>query len=566
MTSLKCIPTVLLLVALLTMMVFQITSLGLHIADLIGKREDQQNGQVGRNESVTQFTTSELKQLSEERKYLQEELNRLKDIIAEVKENTTELIQNLEVKQLLEEDRNSTHEELNRLKDIIAEVKENTTELIQNGEVKQLLEENRNRTQEELNRLKDIIAEVKENTTEIIQNGEVKQVLEEDRNRTQEELNRLKDIIAEVKENTTELIHNGEVKQLLEEDRNRTHEELNRLKDIIAEVKENTTELIQNGEVKQLLEEDRNRTQEELNRLKDIIAEVKENTTELIQNGEVKQLLGEARNRTQEELNRLKNIIAEVKENTSKEIENELNSFAAKLQVTELTLCNISSFNWRRVAYINMTDPEAECPSGLNETSNSTTGQRACGRSVDGAGYTHAAPGGCSSVTFPVNTTYSHVCGYARGYQYRSMDAFWRSYLRTINDAYVDGLSITHGNPRKHLWTLAAGVSELHSTLALQCPRDTDPFDFTRVPDFVGSNFYCETGFIGTEWEERTAWEDPLWDGQQCVSSTAQSCTRYGWFHRDIEPSQEDIEVRWCGDQVRSDEDFYTDLLEIWVL
>ena len=64
MTSLKYIPTVLLLVALLTMMVFQITSLGLHIADLIGKREDQQNAEVGRNESVTQFTTSELKQLS----------------------------------------------------------------------------------------------------------------------------------------------------------------------------------------------------------------------------------------------------------------------------------------------------------------------------------------------------------------------------------------------------------------------------------------------------------------------------------------------------------------------
>ena len=50
----------------------------------------------------------------------------------------------------------------------------------------------------------------------------------------------------------------------------------------------------------------------------------------------------------------------------------------------EITLCNITSSDWRRVAYINMTDPEAECPSGLNEVSNSNTGQRACGRSVDG--------------------------------------------------------------------------------------------------------------------------------------------------------------------------------------
>ena len=80
----------------------------------------------------------------------------------------------------------------------------------------------------------------------------------------------------------------------------------------------------------------------------------------------------------------------------------------------------------------------------------------------------------------------------------------------------------------------------------------------------VGNNFYCEAGFPRIE--ARIAWEDPLWDGQGCVSSTAQSCSRYGWFHRDIAPSQEDIEFRWCSDQVRSNEDFYTDLLEIWVL
>ena len=238
-----------------------------------------------------------------------------------------------------------------------------------------------------------------------------------------------------------------------------------------------------------------------------------------------------------------------------------------KEEIAIQNVCNISSFNWRRVAYINMTDPEAECPSGLNETSNNIIGQRACGRSVDGAGYTLAAPGGCSSVTFPVNTTYSHVCGYARGYQYYTMNAFLNSPIRTIDDAYIDGLSITHGNPRKHLWTLAVGRDELTTRgIITRCPRDGDPFDFTIVPDFVNNDFYCEAGFIGPDLEDRIAWEDPLWDGQGCVSSTAQSCSRYGWFHRDIAPSQEDIEVRWCADQSRSDEDVYTDLLEIWVL
>ena len=113
-----------------------------------------------------------------------------------------------------------------------------------------------------------------------------------------------------------------------------------------------------------------------------------------------------------------------------------------------------------------------------------------------------AAPGGCSSVTFPVNTTYSHVCGYARGYQYYSMDAFWQSPIRTINDAYVDGLSITHGNPRKHLWTLTVGFNELITMdITSRCPRDRDPFNFTRVPDFINNDFYCEAGFIGPDWE-----------------------------------------------------------------
>ena len=260
----------------------------------------------------------------------------------------------------------------------------------------------------------------------------------------------------------------------------------------------------------------------------------------------------------QEELNRLENIIAEAKENTTKEIENELNSFAAKLQVTELTLCNISSFNWRRVAYINMTDPEAECPSGLNEVSNSDTGQRACGRSVDGDGGTDK---GCSSVTFPVNTTYSQVCGIARGYQYGTMDAFQEV---TIDQTYVDGLSITRGRQRQHLWTLAVGQFETVNGV-ISCPGDRNPFNFDNVPDFVGDHFYCESGFT-TYPSGKTAWSDPLWDGAGCVVYTAHSCDRHGWFHREIEPTQDDIEVRWCGTGGRTDEDVYTDLLEIWVL
>ena len=273
---------------------------------------------------------------------------------------------------------------------------------------------------------------------------------------------------------------------------------------------------------------------------------------------EIKQLIGEERAECQKKIEELNSSLCEKID----QLMDHITSDCPPPEEEEITLCNITSSDWRRVAHINMTDPEAECPSGLNEVSNSNTGQRACGRSVDGD-YPEKDLG-CSPVTFPINTTYSQVCGIARGYQFSSMNGFQRETGETIDQVYVDGLSITHGSPRQHLWTLTVGRSESFNGLQ-SCPRDQNPFNFSNVPEFVGNNYYCETGF-SSDFEGRIAWEDPLWDGQQCVSSTAQSCSRYGWFHREIAPSQEDIEVRWCADQERSNEDFYTDLLEIWVL
>ena len=52
--------------------------------------------------------------------------------------------------------------------------------------------------------------------------------------------------------------------------------------------------------------------------------------------------------------------------------------------------------------------------------------------------------------------------------------------------------------------------------------------------------FYCETGFTATT-SGITVWSDPFWDGAGCVADTAHSCDRYGWFHREIEPTQDDI-------------------------
>ena len=224
------------------------------------------------------------------------------------------------------------------------------------------------------------------------------------------------------------------------------------------------------------------------------------------------------------------------------------------------TKCGIFSTSWRRVALIDMTNPTTRCPRGLVEVSNTTTNQRACGRSVDDS---------CSSVTFPIGEKYSHVCGRVRGYQLAYPDAFYASTWKTINDAYIDGISITHGSPRRHLWSYAANHHERYrgsQNYICPCARPDPGNSRWYVPAFVGADYYCESGFVTTP-QYRTAWEDPLWDGAGCVTPGNTCCQRHGWFHKQVNQTSDSIEVRWCADGRRSDdEDVYTDLVEIWIL
>ena len=221
------------------------------------------------------------------------------------------------------------------------------------------------------------------------------------------------------------------------------------------------------------------------------------------------------------------------------------------------TLCGVSG-RWRRVAHINMSEEGSSCPPGLLETSNTTLNKRACGRRVDYK---------CSSVLFPVGqTNYTQVCGIVQGYQFGWNNAFGPSYhFRTnIDGPYLDGISITAGQPRQHLWSYAAQVSE-RPNFKVVCPCNNNPNLTTHVPEFVGQHHYCESGF-SVNTHKQTAWGDPLWDGAGCTAAGNQCCERYGWFHRVIPPTTDDIEVRWCSNAVRFREDIYTDLVEIWVL
>ena len=157
--------------------------------------------------------------------------------------------------------------------------------------------------------------------------------------------------------------------------------------------------------------------------------------------------------------------------------------------VMETTNCGNITGGWMRAAYIDMTEPGNTCPESLTFTVQSST--RMCRSSHITAG--------CTSVTFSAhNLSYTKVCGRAHGYQYASPDGFWSFQYsgQTIDGYYVDGISVTHGSPRNHIWTFAAGLSKDHNYYVNNCPC-ASPYPGPAAPPFVGENFFCESGNSG---------------------------------------------------------------------
>ena len=215
---------------------------------------------------------------------------------------------------------------------------------------------------------------------------------------------------------------------------------------------------------------------------------------------------------------------------------------------------------WTRVAYVNMSQPDATCPQGLTERDSS--GLALCGRNYN----IYSAKGGCQSAFFSSHgLKYTRVCGQLLGYQHGTPDAFGT----TISEQYVDGATITYGsNPRKHIWTYANGASYfsfVSTTYICPCTMNST----AQVPAFVGSDYYCETGNNANGVLFQFFPNDRLWDGQQCVGAEASCCTPHPnmpWFTRTLnEATMEDIEVRVCGDQGIDDEDTMLQVIELFV-
>ena len=222
---------------------------------------------------------------------------------------------------------------------------------------------------------------------------------------------------------------------------------------------------------------------------------------------------------------------------------------------------------WKRIAFINMTDTNYTCPTGLNLTSYS---KRACGRSHLNSG--------CSSTTFDVgDLPYSQVCGRIKGYQFGATSAFGLDSGTSdegIDGIYVEGVSLTHGRPgdREHIWTFAAGLTESDndrpSWYNEHCPCDRTPNHVINLPSFVGNDYFCESGVHSPWIGQFTIFaDDPLWDGQNCTATS--TCCEFNnppWFTKTLNAyTTDDVELRICADRAYMAENILLELIELYV-
>jgi hypothetical protein len=160
------------------------------------------------------------------------------------------------------------------------------------------------------------------------------------------------------------------------------------------------------------------------------------------------------------------------------------------------------------------------------------------------------------------------VCGKITAYQLGSPDTFRDRNDININGAYVDGVSLTHGSPRQHIWTFAAGLDEVGSIPQYNCAcTNTNLADRTRPPPaFVGNAYFCDTTAT-TRFTNGLFYPNGLlWDGTGCGPlNTCCSFNNPPWFYkRLLQPTTDDIEMRVCRDSPVSNEDVLIEVIELY--
>ena len=202
------------------------------------------------------------------------------------------------------------------------------------------------------------------------------------------------------------------------------------------------------------------------------------------------------------------------------------------------------------------------CPSGWTNITTTGASPKVVCRSGSDAN-------GCHSAIFTTyNITFSKICGQVKGYQKGAPDAFRsaRDYSKSINYHYVDGLSITLGNPRKHVWTYAVGFSDDGNYPHYNCPCAATPGP--DPPAFVGNHYYCESGNTGSFSRDEDYTSDTLWDGYGCHHANNNCCTNpdMPWFFRQFShPMHDYVEARICNLSGFNEHDTLVESIELYI-
>ena len=224
------------------------------------------------------------------------------------------------------------------------------------------------------------------------------------------------------------------------------------------------------------------------------------------------------------------------------------NGSAVRVYCDMTRSCGGVTGGWMRVAELDMTNSSHQCPGELMQQT--TTNGRTCRIASHSRGCSQA-------ITYSTISEYSKVCGKIRGFQTGSPDSFANSAnAGSLKGNYVDGVSVTHGQPgqpRQHIWTFAA----YSRSMRCLCNRS---ISHAAPPSFISTNYFCDTGTRGS------LNNIALWEQAQCNTYTCCPFNNPPWFYRELpQPSTDDIDMRVCRDQRRSDEDIQIQVIEIYV-
>jgi len=211
------------------------------------------------------------------------------------------------------------------------------------------------------------------------------------------------------------------------------------------------------------------------------------------------------------------------------------------------------SQGWTRVAYLNMSSPMSLCPENFHLYE---VPIHSCG----------GQPNQCVKARYSTHgIIYSQVCGRMIGYQVGTTDAFGPYNTdHFINDT-VDGILISYGSKREHVWAYVSGNQRMPTEAYRNyCPCASNKFN-AKVPPFIGNDYYCDSGTDG-EPTPGTFYEDPLWDGLGCKDPNVCCYSdSQPWFCKTLaDPTSDAIDVYNCNNEA-SGEDTAVELIELYI-